>query len=415
VSVLIPNERYFEQPLATPIDDGQPAVPLGDRQPDAVAEAPLRFPGLSHTEALARKIPPTSELVAGLVEAATVGTIAGLPETHKSFLALELAHKLTAGGTILGHDVRQRGPVGYWWQDDSEANELRRIQTYAARHGHTGDLPIRWHLNEGLRLPDDLDYLLGDVEREPRQVLVVLDSLYNFLPGRGLKDEDVAGVVSLLKAELCDRTGCAVAVVDHAPWPTEGNRGQRRAYGSVFKAAAIRWGIFLEREGETLWVEAHGNNVTGLKRTLATWDPERFELRILEPRTRTVELADELDDFLRRNPGATTAAIEAGVSGQRQAIRQALKADAERFTRVPAIVFGKPRNAKCWARAKDAPGLLPTSPREAGDVGATLPAVPDEGSPEHPSTYVVGGVRGDLPSQPRPDARRPSPPEDAGW
>jgi len=76
----------------------------------------------------------------------------------------------------------------------------------------------------------------------------LLDSLYNFLPGVTLKDEDVGAVYAAIKAEVCDQTGAAVCVVDHAPWPTEGNRGQRRAYGSGFKAAAIRWGIYLVAE-----------------------------------------------------------------------------------------------------------------------------------------------------------------------
>jgi hypothetical protein len=389
--------------------------PLEDeiRADDGGDRSAFRFLGLSHAEALDREIPSTSELVAGLVEAATVGTIAGLPETHKSFLALELAHKMTSGGAVLGRDILACGPVGYWWQDDSEANELRRIQAYAIRHGHTGELPIRWHLNEGLRLPEDVDHLRGEVEAE-KQVLVVLDSLYNFLPGRGLKDEDVAAIVSLLKADICDATGCAICLVDHAPWPTEGNRGQRRAYGSVFKAAAIRWGIYLDREGEALWVEAHGNNVTGLKRSIATWDDERLELRLLEPPTRTRALTDELDDYLRRNPGATTSAIEAAVRGQRQAIRQALTDNPERFTRVPAVLFGLPKNAKCWARVEDAAGLLAKSPREAGDVGATLPPVTDSTSPEHPLTYVVGGVRGDVEVNPAPADRATSEGQPAG-
>jgi hypothetical protein len=80
-------------------------------------------------------------------------------------------------------------------------------------------------------------------------------------PNVGLKEEAVAVVLAQIKAGLCDRTGATVSLVDHAPWPTEGNRGQRRAYGSVFKTAAVRWSIHLEadvKDDTRLHVEASG-------------------------------------------------------------------------------------------------------------------------------------------------------------
>ena len=179
-----------------------------------------RFPGLSHREAIGRKVPPVRFLLDGLIDVGTVGTIAGLPESHKSFLAVELAYKVAAGGSVLGRDVVRVGAVGFWWQDDSEANELERLQGYARRHGLHPDLPLRWHLNESLRLPRDLAALRDEIEREG-QVLVVLDSLYDFLsPDVALKDEDAGRELARLKSEVADPTGCAICVVDHAPWPS---------------------------------------------------------------------------------------------------------------------------------------------------------------------------------------------------
>ncbi|MGH2800613.1 MAG: hypothetical protein ACRDM0_23680, partial [Thermoleophilaceae bacterium] len=122
-----------------------------------------------------------------------------------------------------------------------------------------------------------------EVERESQR-LVVLDSLYNFIQGQGfaLKDEQVAEVLRAIKADVCDPTGVTVLTIDHSPWPSENTRGQRRAYGSVFKAAAIRWAVHLERDGENLWSEAHGNNLRGFKRRLTVWDEETLELRLHE-------------------------------------------------------------------------------------------------------------------------------------
>jgi len=310
-----------------------------------------RFRGLGHAAALAREVPPTRLLVESLIEAGTVGTIAALPESHKSFLAVEIAHKVAVGGQVLGRfPVTQRGPVGFFWQDDSEANELARIQAYARRHDFTGDLPICWYLNEGLQLPGELPALRAEIERE-HYALVVLDSLYNFLPGVSLKDEDVAGVLGRLKTEICDETGCAVCFVDHAPWPTEGNRGQRRGYGSVFKAAAIRWGIYLERDGDKLWVEARGNNVPGLKRSLATWDEDALELHLVDSdRIAPNEYEERILDYLSEHPWATTTELEEEPHGRAESLRAARKKLQEtgRIYSTPSNQLGRPGTALRW-------------------------------------------------------------------
>jgi AAA domain len=316
-----------------------------------------KFAGLTHEQLLALDLTPSPQLVDGLIEAGTPGTIAGLPETYKSWLSTQLAFAITTGGRVLGRDVLTHGPVGYWWQDDSRENEARRIKAYANTHNYLdGDLPIRWHLNEGLALPADVAVLRAEVE-DAEQVLVVLDSLYNFLPGLKLKDEDVATVLATLKADVCDPTGCALLFIDHSPWPTDSNRGQRRGYGSVFKAAAIRWGIYLDRSNDTIFVEGRGNNIAGLSRTAAMWDVERLELRLVEPPSQTDELADRIGDFLGRNPGAATSVVVAGVTGNDKQIRKRLESD-ERFKTVPPVLFGKPKNTKCWARSEDVPDLL---------------------------------------------------------
>jgi hypothetical protein len=360
------------------------------------AAANGRLRGLSTGEILGLDVPPTQTLVEGVIEAGTVGTFTGLPETFKSWLAEDVAYKVAAGGgSVLGRSVLRSGPVGYWWQDDSVENEVRRIQAYAGRHGHGGELPIRWHLNEGLRLPDDLPRLREEIERE-RQVLAFIDSLYNFLPGVTLKDEEVAEIYAAIKTDVCDQTGAAVGVVDHSPWPTEGNRGQRRAYGSVFKAAAIRWGIYLVVEGDTLYVEARGNNIAGLPRTPAMFDTERLELRILEAPSQEVDYDARIRDFLHRNRGAATRVVVAGVEGDDGAIRRRLH-DSEEFVTLPPILFGKPRNTKCWANADEAADLLTaTSVANSTDVAPTLPRETNDNLGGATHTHVVGGSRTDL-------------------
>jgi hypothetical protein len=292
------------------------------------AESTAPFRGLSHREAIELELQPVAHVLRGAAKRGSVGMLAGLPESFKSFLAMEIALKVAGGGSsVLGLDVETHGSVGYWWQDDSKEAELGRLKAYAARHGYTGELPIRWHLNENLRLPNHVAALREEIERES-QVFVVLDSLYNFLPPQiKLKDEEVAQVLDVVKSSICDPTGCAVAFVDHAPWPNDSNRGQVRGYGSVFNAAAIRWGVYLERKkgsGE-VWIEARGNNVAGFHRKLFLWDAEALEFR---PVDRQQLADDDLDErvyeYVRTRPGASQTEIENGVTGKRDRIREAL-------------------------------------------------------------------------------------------
>ena len=388
-------------------------------------EGGARFPGLAHEEALALEVPPVRELVEDLIEAATIGTIAGLPGTYKSFAADEVTHKVAAGGRVFDRfEVKTTGPVGYWWQDDSKHNELARLQAYARRHGHTDALAIRWHLNEGLLLPDHIDELRAEVEREG-QVLVVLDSFYNFVPASvKLKEENAADVFAelarrgivpdlttdqtsahdplggyelrhlavrdflrthrdeadgyaALKREICDPTGCAVCVIDHSPWPTEGNRGQRRAYGSVFKAAAVRWGIYLDREGEKLWLEARGNNIRGLKRSLAIWAEDELELRLVDAKQiEDEELFERVIAYVTDHPGETQGTVENEVHGARERVRQALEAAANE--NVLAVGPGRTKKGKYWYPAGHA--ALDSPGESQATLGESLAAPSSNGS-----------------------------------
>jgi len=310
---------------------GLPLEELTSRNGTGPPQAVRALVGLTYAEARRAEIPPTNELVAGLVDAGTVGLVAGLPFARKSWAALELAHKVASGrGEVFGRcEVVKGGPVVYVWQDDSLPKELERLQLYANAHDYPDELPLRFVLNEDVRLPDDIELLAEAVERD-KAVLVVVDSLYNALaPSVKLKDEEVAVVLGQIKAGLCDRTSATVSLVDHAPWPTEGNRGQRRAYGSVFKTAAVRWSIHLETDAKDdtrLHVEASGNNVAGFRRTPARWDEEALEIRLLDVQeTDQAELDEAVLAYVAAHPGATTKDVENGVEGSRDSIRKALE------------------------------------------------------------------------------------------
>ena len=343
-----------------------------------------RFAGLTHEQVLERTVPETVQLVDGLVEKGSVGTIAGLPESHKSFLAMEIAIKVAANrGAVLGEFPVVDGGchVSYWWQDDSEANELRRIQEYSIRNGFKTGVDLTWHLNESLRI--DTDEGLGELEREAHGAgLIVLDSLYNFLGARVLKEEDVAVVFTAVKARVCDQLDATVMIGDHAPWPTDANKGQRRAYGSVFKAAAIRWGIYLARDGDKLWIEARGNNLAGFPKRLAAFDADRLELRLLEIETpESRDIAGEIEAFLAEHPGASTVEVVEGVRANKKRTTDILKSNG-RFVRVQPPP-GKPGNAHCWCLGTPPKPLFSDNGNSGEQVGAgdAPPAIPEPLSP----------------------------------
>ena len=287
------------------------------------------FVGFTHDEALLLELPVERQLIRDLVPIGAVGTIAGVPETYKSWLAQSIAVRVAEGqGTVLGCDVVQGVAVGYFWQDDSTREEAERIKVFQAAHEAPAGLPLRWFLNEGLQLPANLGRL-SETIRKHELGLVVLDSFYNFLPGIDLKDEGAEQVVAALKREVADATGCTVLIVDHMPWATETNRQRLRPYGGVFKNAATRFGIYIDAVGKNLSIEARGNNIRGFKKTPAYWGNDTLELRLVEAGDhdeKVEERAAAVLAWLEANPGShSKTAVRKAVGGRAEITDQALQ------------------------------------------------------------------------------------------
>jgi len=289
--------------------DAEPIIPPADTS--------VAFVGYTHDEALALDLPAERQLIRDLIPVGAVGTIAGVPETHKSWLAQAIAVRVAQGvGSVLGCDVVAAVAVGYFWQDDSTREEAERIKTFQAVHESPPGLPLRWFLNEGMQLPADLDRL-GETVRVHQLGLVVLDSFYNFLPGIDLKDEGAEQIVARLKREVADTTGCTVLIVDHMPWANETNRQRLRAYGGVFKNAATRFGIYIDAKGKSLSIEARGNNIRGFKPHAAYWDNDTLELRL-------VDAGDHAETVEQRAQAAGKYLLENARSHSSTAVRKAV-------------------------------------------------------------------------------------------
>lgn len=335
------------------------------------------YEGLTHDQAKARELPAEGRyLVDGLVPAAAVGTIAGVPEAYKSFLAQATATRCAVGeGEVLGYRVERQTRVGYFWQDDSEREELERIQLFEQVHETPNGLPLRWFLNEGVSLPRDLERLRATVEQY-RLELCVLDSFYNFAVGVDLREAEAEVLVARLKSEIADPCKCTVLVVDHMPWATEQNRKRLRAYGGVHKGAAVRFGIYIDVEGKKLWIEARGNNIRGFKRRPAYWDEDALELRLVEKagpeehESKVEERAEAALEWLVEHPGRhSTTAVRQGVGGRESVTDEALEALKAR-----AGVLDLGRDGGPWSgRSGDARYWIASVHAASEGVGTSAP------------------------------------------
>ena len=364
------------------------------------------FAGLSHAEVLALEFPQERMLIEDLVPIGAVGTIAGVPETYKSWQAQTIAIAVARGeGGIFRHSVSHAGPVGYFWQDDSTREEAERIKLFDQIRGDGSDVAVRWFLNEGLRLPEHISRLRESIVHYGF-VLVVLDSFYNVLFGIDLKDEEAERVVALLKSEVCDVTNCTVLIVDHMPWATDQNRKRLRAYGGVFKGAAVRFGIYLDAVGNKTYVEARGNNISGFKRQLAEWDPDALELKLIDSREAVPgeEYEQRILDYLAENGWTATKQIDSKVMGRGAEIRAArlrLEQSEEperRLIRAKSRELGLTSKGEVWnlALANDsAPPRLFGTTQEAIIGVPTSPTSPRRGGLSRDVDRDLGQIEND--------------------
>jgi len=317
------------------------------------------FEGLTHAEVLALELPADERyLVEDLIPAGAVGTIAGVPETHKSFLAQAIAVRVASGsGEVLGRPVLTSGRVGYVWQDDSRREEIERVRLFEHAHPSPSDLSLWWFLNVGLSLPTDLERLRATVEHH-QLGLLILDSFYSVVFGIDLKDSEAEQIIVLLKREIADPTGCTVLIVDHMPWATDSNRGRLRGYGGVHKGAAIRFGIYIDAEGKNLYVEARGNNIKGFKKTPAYWDEDALELRLVDVKhVNEAELDERVIGYLSEHDWSSGNAVEKHVTGGGKSIRESLLRleEARRITKRSATELGRTGRGNYWNVQPDAP------------------------------------------------------------
>ena len=143
--------------------------------------------------------------------------LAGKPKVGKSWLALQIAQAVAAGGVALGERV-ERGPVLYLALEDPGARLKERMQ----KQGWPAGLPAEF-MPLGIFETQMGDLRNGGGEKLAQQIeargyrLVVLDTLSRSLNGANVDQLDVAAVTAALTPvqEMAHAHNCAVIMVDH--------------------------------------------------------------------------------------------------------------------------------------------------------------------------------------------------------
>lgn len=145
---------------------------------------------------------------------AGLSIFAGKSKVGKSWLALQLAQAVGAGGKFFSHDVEE-GPVLYLALEDSP----RRLRDRMHKQSWPLGLPVDF-LTLGRFVQEVGDLKEGGGERVARQIesrgyrLVVIDTLSRAVFG---DQNDVAAMTAALAPihEMAHRLNCAVTMIDH--------------------------------------------------------------------------------------------------------------------------------------------------------------------------------------------------------
>lgn len=161
-------------------------------------------------ELLGADFPEPAWVVDGLLPAG-LALLAGRPKLGKSFLALQLALAVGAGGSFLGQDVAQ-GRALYIALEDSPRRLQTRLKDMGAAALDDLSLAFGW---PALNAPDGLDALAEAIYRHKLR-LVVVDTLARSISGR-LDWDELGAVTAMLGGlqELALGANCAVLLVDH--------------------------------------------------------------------------------------------------------------------------------------------------------------------------------------------------------
>jgi len=227
-----------------------------------------RKAGWTAAELLTASFPPAGWIVSGLLPLG-LSTLAGRPKMGKSWLALQIACAVGAGGSVLDRAAEQ-GPVLYLALEDSP----RRLQERLRKQG-APPTDVTFALEWPPLGAGGLEALQRAIERG-KYKLVVIDTLNRALGRAGQLDlAEMTLMIGALQS-VCKATGAAILTVDHHKKPINSLANPiDDILGSTGKAAIVdaALGIYRERGRHDASLHATGRDMPQVELYIR-WDGE---------------------------------------------------------------------------------------------------------------------------------------------
>jgi hypothetical protein len=175
-----------------------------------------------------------------------LAVLEGDPASGKTFLALDLAARLSRGGPLPDGKLLARPLTTLYLSAEDDAADTLRPRAEAAGADLTRLVVASPGLGAIPRLPDDLVAIAALVHRHSAD-LVVFDPLAAFLPPTVSANNDQSVRRALLPlAVIAAHRGCVALLVRHLN-KYGGSRSLYRGLGSIGIAGVIRSGLLLAR------------------------------------------------------------------------------------------------------------------------------------------------------------------------
>ena len=226
-------------------------------------------------------------IVERLVYEGSVHNVTGVSKGGKTYFALQLAMCAAAGVSFLGLDVRAARILLLSFELSAAMTRERMVSIardtgtpmpavgeqfqIVAATAHTLHLPLNLATDQGRRT------LEGTIHKT-RAELVVLDTLYRFLPGSDPNSNAEMGEVFGGLNDLAQSTGAALLVLDHVGKGEQLGPTAHSALGASVKGGAARVIVGLKRTSK----QDGGRWEVGVESHFGSWDEAVYYER---PRT----------------------------------------------------------------------------------------------------------------------------------
>ena len=245
-----------------------------------------------------------------------LSVLAGRPKMGKSFLALQIAQAVGAGGMVFDRRV-QAGPVLYLALEDSGGRIERRMRL---QHWQPG-LPVEFILPK--QFESQLGYLnRGGGERlaarisEMRYRLVIIDTFSRAVIGDQMKIDEMNLAFAPIQLMAHD-LNCAVMIIDHHRKPGMAANVVDDVMGSTAKAATADTilGLYRERGKRSAVLRVTGRDIEGVSLAVTMdwggtycWQSEGDADKIAKT-LRFQEILDVLDNGVQLTNAAIADAV----------------------------------------------------------------------------------------------------------